>query len=159
MDRQVREKHSFEILEVIDIKKLIEFYKIWFPNMSIEELEACSDYTNFGIYEDSNLIGAVTYRRLTVIDVNFTHLYLIAVSKSGQGLGSILLNKVKQQNSKVTTWADNGKIKFFLKNNFFIQKTIGYSLQSTIPFQVRAKFCTYGFEKNELKKLRNYWKN
>ena len=124
--------------------------------MSIEELEACSDYKNLGIYEGLNLIGAVTYRRVTVMDVNFTHLYLIAVSKSGKGLGSILLNKVSQENSRVTTWADNEKIKFFLKNKFTIQKTIGYSLQSVIPFQVRAKFCTHGFEKNELKKLRNY---
>jgi hypothetical protein len=103
-----------------------------------------------GLYCNIQFFGAITYNFILIENLQINHIYSLAVEIPGKGIGTTLLNKMKE----ISTWVDNDALKFFIKQGFKVQKLLGYSLQKYIPFHKNATFCVWGLSANEIKFLK-----
>lgn len=150
-----------KIQDYSDINALLELYKPLFPLMSEKDLmKPILDCGSLGYYSDGKLVGALTYKKLSVkldFEESFVNVILASVNDVYQkrGIGRHLLDMLNLYFPKVVVWADNGSIPFYLKNGFSPASKMWFGLQDIIPHYGNSKFCQRGFSKPTVKRCEN----
>lgn len=151
------ELFSFEnnVVLLEDDNSLIDFYASTFPGLRQRIEKWVRSNHNYGILEEGEIKAAFTFQIMNLGQFEVMCLHLIKVGKIRNGTGKKLMAELKEKFKRIVLWSDLNSYDFFTKLNFSNQKKLGFSLQKYIEYTLKAKFCVFGFDKLELKELRN----
>jgi len=144
-----------------DYDKIVTFYKNEdnFPLMGETINEWLTDKNNNTICLTLNktLIGAVTFKNMTINNVKFLYIYLICVDVKfrSKNYGNKIIEYLKINNNKILVWVDSSATGFFFKHNFIPDQKLGDDLQYYgIRYNNNSVFHHFGLSYNDVMELR-----
>ena len=148
-----------KIIQIHCKDSLFQLYGANFPKVTYQVIEnwVMKGFT-MGCMMGDKLAGAISYKEMTIANVKFIDVILLAVDFKyrNKGIGRSLLSKTKEIYGKVLLWADEGAKIFYKKNDFRPCKLLWYSLQTMIPFCQNATFSQFGISNEEVQILKKW---